>query len=373
MRSGCYTGNGQYAAGIGAGYGYGGVSSVGLLEITNSIVRAESGLYGAGIGGGYGANYGRSDVNSIAALNSTVFAVGHQAAAIGAGSSYLLNSTVEQILLINGCYNLTAYWGSGVGAGDEMPDAREHAFAHNVSIHGGRYTISARTAFGSTDRAQTRHLKLSGNIEATLNTITQFAIHAENSITFDSLILRARTNATLLVSRSVFSRTSELNIEFTRNSSDSELSMSLLHFGEIRNSSSVKLIIENQEWEQNIPFDDGLVGIMFSVPANSKFNVSLEHSIEGRSQLCCEGKSEFEVGETEAFFDIVEPCSAPSKTILPLWAILVISIGGSLLIAVVVIIIVRWYQKKKAAEIPVLKYILDDSAPEPRKPGCEVF
>jgi hypothetical protein len=214
---------------------------------------------------------------------------------------------------------------------------------------------------------------LSGNIDATFSIVTKFAVAAMNGITFDSLVLRIQTNSSVLVEGDLVSGgESELTVEFTRNSTDSKLPLPLLHFGEIQGVPSSELVVEKEGWKQNVSFGGSLQGVMFSVPGNSKFNVSLNQSVEGRSQLCYNGKYEFEVGETEAFFDVVKLCDLKSEG-LPLWAILTISIGGSLVVTVVIVICVIQYKKRKAAEQPIVKYTLDESAPEPRKPGCEVF
>lgn len=81
------------------------------------------------MGRGWGASLGRSDIHAIVIENSTVFALGHQAAAIGAGSGYLLNSTVSEIHLSGGEYELVA----GFGAGDEVPGT-----ARGLSLVGDR-------------------------------------------------------------------------------------------------------------------------------------------------------------------------------------------------------------------------------------------
>jgi hypothetical protein len=152
LRSANVTAVASASASIGAGYAYGGQSSVDVVDISDSKISALTVLYGAGIGGGTGAYNGRSDIGAIVIANSTVTATGRQSAAICSGSGYLSNSTVGAISLTGGSDNLFAGWGAGVGAGDSMMEAAPgRSLVHNISISGGSFVVAGRTGFGATD------------------------------------------------------------------------------------------------------------------------------------------------------------------------------------------------------------------------------
>jgi hypothetical protein len=360
----------QYSGAIGAGHAAGGVSSVGVVDITDSNVSAIVAFYGAGIGGGMGggtgAYNGRSDVDSILITDSNVRAVGRQAAAIGAGSSYLSNSTVNQIVLTNGTFNLLANFGAGVGAGDEMAGAAPGvSLVHNISITGGYYHVEARTAFGSTDRANARRLTIAGTIDAELLTITSFCLSASTNLAFEADSLRWTVNSSPLGNVPIDpDREGDLWVQFTGPSEDSGLGLPVLHIGGLAYS-DVQIIAEANNFERTIDFGAGIHSVLFSVPPDSQVRLKLYEPIDGRTQLCHDNNETFEVGGKEAFFSNVKLCDPPEKG-LPLWAEITIGVGSAVVIAVVVVGIVLW-RRSRASDQPVAKYTLrpEDAPTQP--------
>jgi hypothetical protein len=93
----------RYGAGLGSGYGDTGNSTVGVITISNSTVKASSLMGGAGLGSGDGSNDGwnrpgKSVVDLVMISNSTVNASSSDASGIGTGAFFLGGiSTVGRI------------------------------------------------------------------------------------------------------------------------------------------------------------------------------------------------------------------------------------------------------------------------------------
>jgi hypothetical protein len=349
------TAMGHFSAGVGCGYAYDGTSSIDSLTIANSVVNASVEVYGAGIGGGSGAHNGGSLVGSLTIVNSSITAVGKQAAAIGAGTGYLSNSTIGEIELVGGTYFLRSTWRSGVGSGDALGGT---SHANTVSITGGRFAIDARGGFGSTDRADTAQLSLAGEVEVDCTVLLEYCIDAQH-ITGSGLVLHARTNAARLANAKIYGPAA-LDVQFSGASDNSGMALPLLHFGQLQlPHDAVHVWAVADGWESRVPFESGAFGVMFSVPANSRVRLSVNNSANTVSELCHDRfQNDFNVAETEVFFDLVTVCEPePSGLSVSAKVGIAVGVGGAAVIIAIVAVLV--WRKRKANNEPAPKYTLN--------------
>jgi hypothetical protein len=110
----------SHAAAIGGGYGDDGSSTVDSIEINGTTCVAIASHDGAGIGGGYSLS-GESTVGTIRIGHSTINASGYNAAAIGAGHGSFGNSSVEELSINSSMIRAFSQNGPGIGSG-HAPD-----------------------------------------------------------------------------------------------------------------------------------------------------------------------------------------------------------------------------------------------------------
>jgi hypothetical protein len=105
-----------YGAGLGAGYGWMGRSSVQILTVRNASVQELGGDSSAGIGASFG-DYGSSSVGVLTLINGNFTAIGSDGAGIGAGEGQSGISFLRQITIINSSVTAVGNSGAGIGAG----------------------------------------------------------------------------------------------------------------------------------------------------------------------------------------------------------------------------------------------------------------
>jgi hypothetical protein len=107
---------GANGAGIGAGQGEYGTSAVGKLVIANGTVSATGGWYGAGVGTALGLS-GNSSIDTIVITGCRLRAFGLHAAGIGAGYGHFGDSTVGSLTIEDALVTAGAGDGAAIGAG----------------------------------------------------------------------------------------------------------------------------------------------------------------------------------------------------------------------------------------------------------------
>jgi hypothetical protein len=144
VKGGTITAIGLNGAGIGSGFTERGNSSVQDVRIENGIINAR-GTVGAGIGSGCSISTGNSVVGSVTILFGEIFASGNSGAGIGAGFSYFGNSTVTSVVVDGGTVRLFADDAAGIGAGYTVSGT---SFVKTLVIRGGYIIATANRGAG---------------------------------------------------------------------------------------------------------------------------------------------------------------------------------------------------------------------------------
>jgi hypothetical protein len=279
-------------AGIGAGYGFHGTSSITNLNLGGAAdFEAFAELDAAGIGAANGW-FGQSLVHNIVINGGHFRAYGNHAAGIGAGYDSLGNSTIDSLIVRNG--NLYA---SGI------------------------------TGIGSDPWGQVKRLEIDG----TEGGAVQLDCHATSHFCFNASVIVAKeawlvahTNTTTFIDPVYHTGTTFDSIHITGfytvpSTKDSFGQARLLHFGKLSGlvpgENTLTLTREGGTYTRSAPFNGShVVGVTLSVNEPGTYKAVLTPGNGANLHLCLNGAKtgdSFTVGASgETFVEKVGPCGS---------------------------------------------------------------